>query len=136
MEPELYFKEKIDNLESRVKIIEWAFYFFVFTVFGVAIFLNLMLTATVPEFKKLFLEILAGEPLPVLTEWALSYSHLALFFDVIFALVLIALCALGKFKYFLPLGIIFTICLFVKISFLSSSLMLPLVYIVRKLGGG
>lgn len=136
MEPELYFKEKIDCLEEKVKMIEWAFYFFVFWIIGIAFILNLLLTATVPEFKQLFSELFAGEPLPFVTELVFNYSPYALGFDVIFVLVLIVLSALGKFKYFLPAGIIFTMFILAKICFLYSALMLPLIKMIKILGGG
>ena len=123
-------------MEKRVKILESTLYILVFTLFAFALFFDLFVTATVPRFTKIFQEMLGGEPLPALTEMIMSFSVHGLGIDFLFVLILIALFMTSKLKYFLPAGVAFIIIICVKIVFIYTGLMLPILVVIKKLGGG
>lgn len=123
---ELSLKSRIENLEKRTKFSESAIYITIFIILGISILINFTVTLSTPSFEKIFADLLEGETLPSLTALVLNYSFYALIIDLIFTITLILLCVMKKLKYFLPLGIIFIIMLFLKAAIIFIGLLLPL----------
>ena len=124
-------EKRIDGLGDKVNKTESTIYIIIFIIFGGTILCSLVFSLSIPMHRDVVAELFEGKSLSLLTEWVLAYSIYALAIDFIFTVVLILLFLSKKINYFLPLGIIFIIIIFLKTVALPIGLMLPMMRIMN-----
>lgn len=138
-------ESRIDALEERVKSLEkenrllfrYGWFAVLVLNFFAACKITYIFGITMGRFRKMFVELLAGEPLPMTTEWCIALGKAPVALAVLVLIGLAIWGLLGSRKHLVPLvgvGLMSWFLLMVLAGVGANAQFAPLMQLIERLG--
>jgi hypothetical protein len=126
--------QRVKGLEAQVAAIYRALICLLLFLAVFGLIADLSVQLRMPDFSKVFAEMLSGEPLPALTSFVIQTREIGIALGLVLFLSVVALAVLRRWTVFLSYGTAVALFLVAKATVTGVALRLPLVRPVEMLG--